>query len=421
MAAAMGVAAGWWLVGSQLFNHAGEKFLVDYCREQLAAASLPELPAALQRVALQGSPGYVAIVEQLISEDQDASLATADWIHARLDVLAIQDAGRSATELVELAQAMASPEEVVPDHAKPLLADIAARLIDWPVTLPAEEHGKIVLACGSMIQDAEAQGVLPDNLESGYKNDEELWGEVTAVRKLEFNSVPGELPGITGAEPGLDDTARIGEDPAARPEDESLPNDSDLDSPALADRDIPNALPMDEEPFDTDHNANEPARIEELNSRAAQGKTKSAIPIKKTSAIAPVIDFSALDQVDAIDLLTAYHRSLQQRRNQILKSLRGRGFSDRELEIGLHLTSEDPQVRRQWLDSLPGLSGFDARPWLIRMAKDDDEGVRRSVLAIVATSTDEEIREQLQAIAADDPSQELRDEASKLIEEMQHK
>jgi hypothetical protein len=72
--------------------------------------------------------------------------------------------------------------------------------------------------------------------------------------------------------------------------------------------------------------------------------------------------------------------------------LRRRGFDDQTLKVARRLDDADPKVRQQLAGSLPGMSEFDAAPWLWELAEDEDEDVRRTARSILATSSNPQTR-----------------------------
>ena len=58
--------------------------------------------------------------------------------------------------------------------------------------------------------------------------------------------------------------------------------------------------------------------------------------------------------------------------------------------IGAH--DPDPQVRRRLVDSITSLDDISWASWLWELANDDDQGVRRAALDVLATSSNPETR-----------------------------
>jgi hypothetical protein len=75
----------------------------------------------------------------------------------------------------------------------------------------------------------------------------------------------------------------------------------------------------------------------------------------------------------------------------------------------------DPAVRRAFVESLPTLSGVDARPWLIELSYDDDPRVRAAAVTLMATSGDLELLKRVEQVALEDPDDQTRGQAAKAL------
>src|SRR6185437_15812286 len=94
-----------------------------------------------------------------------------------------------------------------------------------------------------------------------------------------------------------------------------------------------------------------------------------------------------------------------------------RGFSRREIEVGKHLTSTDADERRRWTEALPGMRGIDAKGWLLLLSRDDNAGVRRAAVTLMATSQDPQMLGRVEEVARNDADLALREQAARILED----
>src|SRR6185437_1011037 len=94
-----------------------------------------------------------------------------------------------------------------------------------------------------------------------------------------------------------------------------------------------------------------------------------------------------------------------------------RGFSRREIEVGKHLTSTDAEERRRWTEALPGMRGIDAKGWLLLLSRDDNAGVRRAAVTLMATSQDPQMLGRVEEVARNDADLALREQAARILED----
>jgi hypothetical protein len=92
-----------------------------------------------------------------------------------------------------------------------------------------------------------------------------------------------------------------------------------------------------------------------------------------------------------------------------------RGFTQRELQIGKHLVSDDVLERRRYAKLLPSLTGFDVRPWLLRLCDDADAEVRKIAATIMATTNDPALLDRLRTLSFDDPDEQVRETSARAV------
>lgn len=138
----------------------------------------------------------------------------------------------------------------------------------------------------------------------------------------------------------------------------------------------------------------------------------ASLPAPPTRAVVAADNLSrdALLRADAWMLFTALRGP---DRATAAAELRRRGFSQRELELGEHLTSNDPQERRRFARELPSLDVTESMPWLLRLCRDEDAEVRLIAVTIMATTNDPAVQERLRQLSIDDVDDEVRRTAAR--------
>lgn len=138
-----------------------------------------------------------------------------------------------------------------------------------------------------------------------------------------------------------------------------------------------------------------------------QGRPLSDTPLTPESAV-------PLGQRDALSLLRLLHTADSRVAAAAEAELIRRGLSGRTLQVARQLTHPNAAVRRQWAEALPGLTGIDAKDWLLLLSHDEDAQVRRTALAYLATSNDPRLLARVRELAAGDPDPQVQEQAARL-------
>lgn len=132
-----------------------------------------------------------------------------------------------------------------------------------------------------------------------------------------------------------------------------------------------------------------------------------AVPSQATPNVA------SRDSLIRADAWTLFIALRGPERNLAATELRRRSFSQRELELGEHLTSDDPQERRRFARELPLLDVTESKPWLMRLCRDEDAEVRLIAVTIMATTNDPALLELLRQLSIEDADDDVRRTAAR--------
>lgn len=112
--------------------------------------------------------------------------------------------------------------------------------------------------------------------------------------------------------------------------------------------------------------------------------------------------------VSTEDLLHYLHDADADVRRLCETTLRGRGLSDGQVELGRLITHEQPQVRLQVLGSLRQHRDLDWRVWIKRLCADQTPAVRAAAIRAAIERKTDDLLGELQQIAQNDPIPTVR-------------
>jgi HEAT repeats len=122
--------------------------------------------------------------------------------------------------------------------------------------------------------------------------------------------------------------------------------------------------------------------------------------------------WARLELRDVMHLLSASDPTLAAAAQE---ELQRRGIVGPLVDLARFAGDADPAVRRAFVESLPTLSGVDARPWLLELSYDDDPRVRAAAVTLMATSGDLELLKRVKQVALEDPDDQTRGQAAKAL------
>jgi HEAT repeat protein len=124
-------------------------------------------------------------------------------------------------------------------------------------------------------------------------------------------------------------------------------------------------------------------------------------------------DTAAWRQLEPRDVMRRLHVSDPQVVLAARVELERRGISGPLVDLARRATDPDPNVRKQFAESLPSMPGIDAKPWLLELSYDENSQVRATAVGLMATSGDLELIRRLEQISRDDPDDYIRAQAAK--------
>jgi hypothetical protein len=212
----------------------------------------------------------------------------------------------------------------------------------------------------------------------------ELSATVHATARTELSDATGNAP------------RQLPDAVAGRPLTDQSEMASPLDDPPAANR--PTRLP---------HEADLPATVRPIVGKPGLGAIEAS-----SESDAKTIAWSRLKLRELMRCLDASDPSLTAGAQ---KELQRRGIAGPLADFARLAGATDPEIRRAFVESLPRLSGVDARPWLLELSYDDDPRVRTAAVTLMATSGDIELLKRVQQVALEDPDDHARSQAEKAL------
>jgi hypothetical protein len=385
-----------------------------YWQSQLEAAPDDELRSLAARIAASGDAGLDALVACLGSSKESVRREVRLALDDELDRWARLPNREASDRLGRLAAALAETKNL--DSASSwFAADLATRILLWPTDGGIVDRSRLVAHCEQVLRASHAprDGEGPDR----WRRADDVARSEKAAAARRISSMPLatgapppeslQAPGLPPMLAGLQET---GEPPnvAAVAEPRRL-------GPGAAAQSRPVAAakkPTDRNPLRAA--ANQPAQT--VDDQAEQAAWSD--PLEGAADAAAASGDSGRWKKTAMgELFAELGSGSAQASAAAGAELARRGFSRREIEVGKHLTSTDAEERRRWTEALPGMRGIDAKGWLLLLSRDDNPGVRRAAMTLMATSQDPQMLGRVEELARNDADLALREQAARILED----
>ena len=355
---------------------------------KLAETADDDAAELLHEIAALGDSGLPLLADALGSSRSAVSLGAKQAIIAEMDRWELLSPREASRRLTLLAEALAARAAGYDTSARIVASDLAVRLLIWPLPVEFRSDAELTEACQRVLQ----ANALP----------------LAAAASSQVARSTG--PGLTRLKQPRPLATNV------EPHDLQFPPLP----PMLAATPAPEVFA-----------ANEPARL------APPGDAKP-LPVPGDTTGQPVIvaggpgiatggneavltsngpNAQTLHGRNASEVFALWHSPLPEKKAAAEMEFQRRQFNARQVEVGKGLTDPDAQVRRHWAETLPGLSGIDAKPWLLWLSNDADAGVRSAVLTIMATSGDLAMTKRAAQMARDDADPSVRELGARLLEE----
>jgi len=352
-----------------------------YWQGQLDSVNDDDAAVLLRRWVEQGPAGMRVVVHAMDSPRPAVALAARHAIRAQLDRWSLEQPRTVGPKMVILAEILSQEVEHFGPEARHFAADFAQRILLWPLDDTQIDRTRLVAACDRVLR---AKGSIDladdDDIAAGGK----ARPSIDAMLEQPHLAATQSPPTGTLLVPPLPPELFAANEPAK-----------------LAD--VGHAEPLLSDPAEPVVSAVGDGLAEQMSTGGA-GRMVTAGGSSED-----------LSKIEGFDLFTRMNDADPAALAMIQAELSRRGYKPRQIEIARHLTSPDAVERRQWVEALPGLTGMDAKPWLMRLSRDPDARVRLSTVTLMATSTDPAMLRRVAEVSRSDPDERVQLQATRLV------
>jgi hypothetical protein len=381
-------------------------------RWQARLAELPDaqLEPELRRIAALGDAGIPVLVRAIASPREVLAASARNALLDELTRWELLPPARAKAKLAILAEALSNMASNFDPPARRFAADLAMRILHWPhedgdPNRPALlAHCEAVLAAAAIRPGANLSiAADPTGAAAlGSSDNSDSNERLANLTRLPGGGLPFEMANMP-------------------PPRQPISPDSDDKNPSTAE---PNKLPTaagakplgDATPSDPSNAAdqapaaNQPRRLTSTGNRAAQFANAGTI-----DAGSAATDASGLPGARLREVVEKLDSGDPQSTAAARAELERRAITGPLVDLARRLADPDPAVRLRLTETLPTLSGVDARAWLLELSYDEDAQVRAAAVTLMATSGDIDLLKRVQQVALDDPDDQTRAQAEKAL------
>ena len=452
-------------------------WLARHWQSRLDEASDDQVPMLLAGVARLDEPGIPVLVEACGSERE--SVARAGWNHLmeqfrRWESLPPAEASR---RLAVLAESLAQHVQRFGPTARRDAAQLATRILRWPLDPTAVDRGLVVASCEQVLHaTAPDRVLLAQRRKSRGVTYLALGGDRPSPQAVKWmaddrspdDNAPERHTAAAGSEPKrsmplpdviirLPNVSADGSDrppvieiaiagssgrggpPAIglrQPERFAPVPEGPVSEGPVPEGPVPEG-PVPEGPVPEDPVPEGPVS-EGPVSEDPSGASARSFPNHRASLPSPASSESsakmgdrwhppdgfaaadplehALERIETVQLMRRLHDSDPRLAMRAETELTRRGFSVLHMELARQLFHPDVEVRKRLAQGLPGTTGVNAVPWLRQLSRDRDPQVRMTAITLMATTGEPSLLDEIEQIAARDPSPRVRQQAKRMAE-----
>jgi hypothetical protein len=363
----------------------------------------------VERIASQGEPGIAVVVEGLNSPKESLRREVRLGLDDELDRWLRLPRKEAGQRLGWLASALAAEAEWRDPSSRSFAADLAMRLLLWPADGGTIDRSRLVAQCEQVLRAVRPPG------DGRWRREQELARASRASADRLNSPLPvtthETLPSASLQAPAL--PPLFADDRTAESSAVAVPRTLEPEKSATrlapADR---VERPAMRNPLRA--SANEPARADE----APADEAGWAPAAGETEPKGSVETASALEEIEGLQRQNSLELFAQLKSGDAEAAeaeLTRRGYTYRQIEVGKHLASKDPEERRRWTEALPGMRGINTKDWLLLLSRDENAEVRRAAVTLMATSQDPEMLARVEEVARIDPDSAIRQQAARTL------
>lgn len=362
--------AWWWLQRPQLAADA-----VAVSATQLAVLDEPRAITLLRQFGDRAQAPLATLVAGLISQRPALVTQAKLGLLKQLDMWQLDESVEAERQRLELAELLAQHAQQADATGQRVAIDLATRMLTEPCADTATSS-RLLTACEQVLQ---------------------LGRELRESPRIGATSP---------AEPTVDDGPLS--QPGSQVPQFRLPDELQLP---------PLPTPKKSPTAGTVPSASNSSALLDPLPHVGQSPELQRVPERGTqqSQLSPHVERQRLADLTLIELLKLWHDAPIAHRRTIEHELKDRGITARQIEIGTGLTAPNATERLRWIEQLPRITGFDAKPWLLWLSQDSDAQVRLAALGMMATASDPAFVRRAGEMSASDADSAVRELASKTL------
>ena len=403
------------------------RLAAEHWRGQLNTVPDGRADVLLREVAELGEPGIPVLVEALGSERESVARAGKRTLSEQLERWQMLPAQASSPKLAVLADALAEQVERFGPTARDDAADLAARILLWPLDSRAVDRRRVIASCEKVFEATAVPGgvLLGGSPAAEYPLPAQPADAHTVRHRpsvsdetMEFSNSLVELSRLPGGGLPIQSFPR----PAA-----TQHAGTTLVGDVRAERPRRLAFPPHARPLDTWRQGERPAAVpgelktgsgsdawfDRLSPEPNPNRALSLTVRDKTSQRNTSGKFS---EMETVQLMQWLHSQRQSSASGARTELIRRGFTEVHLELARRLFHPDTEVRKRLARLMPGVQSVDAAPWLLWLSRDPDPEVRLVAIGLIATTGDAKLLEQIEQAARGDPDPRIQRQAERIAE-----
>jgi hypothetical protein len=406
------------IVGAWVLINAWPKWqasrLANSWSEQLETADDDRVGVLVAQIADLGDAGIAQLVESLASPRQVVRQHAAAALGRFVDHWEICDVSARSTAAGRLTSLLAQHVETFPADARENAASLIQQMLVWPTDDAFVDRAELVAACETVLLATDDIGDAPPSHIAVARRDDRVLSTSADRDMAAFAELPGGGISIEPSEaPPL---PKVREPPAAAPPRDPREPRLLLDGDEAS---LPPALLPIVDP------AVNPVRGPAKGDGKNDGQRANYSVTVVGDPSSEVAEATAKNANDPPPLAEGPHTQREMSLIRLLHSeatiaaeaeaqLRKLGYSDVELAIARRAANPDRADRLQLAESLSKLSGVRPRRWLEMMLDDEDAAVRGAAIAQLATSGDAAMAESLARRFRFDPDPGIRQQVERL-------
>jgi hypothetical protein len=399
------------------------RLAAEHWRSQLDTVPDDQARVLLRQVAELGEPGIPVLVEALGSQRESVAREGKQALLEQLDRWQILRARASSPKLAVLADALAERVDRFGPTARNDAADLAARILLWPLDSRTVDRQRVIASCEKVFQASTVRG--GELLEGGPAVGQPLPTERADI--VQRRPLPVDDPMELGA--SLVDLSRLpgGGLPIGSFPEPAAPQHAvtTLVGDARAERPRRLVVPPIARPLDTWTQPARPATVPGESTATPRSGAPSdppppvpnrgrTLPLTQPADDPPGKAPGSFSQMPTVRLMQWLNSREEPGATDARGELIRRGFTEVHLELARRLFHPDAEVRRELVRLLPRVQSVDAAPWLEWLSRDPDPEVRLVAIGLIATTGDAALLDEIEQAARDDPDPRIRRQAERI-------